>query len=118
MPYDLPDPDGEAEKGKERDLGGSVGKTGWGRDQLDRFAKSIKKASCSDVKPTVTLDGCYTAMEGGIAEQVAARGIGTTGFTGSCDFGYDVDKKTETKEYHGPEAKKGGTSEKKSFEPR
>jgi hypothetical protein len=34
------------------------------------------------------LDGCYTAMDGGVAEQLAKTGLNTGGFTGSCDFGY------------------------------
>ena len=116
MPYDLPKSGTGApiESGKENRLGGSVGKTAWGKEQLDAFTKSIKKASCTK-QPSVTLDGCWTAAEGGIAEQLSERGVATSGFTGSCDFGYSEDEKTHKKEYHGPEPKKDTDSEEKSF---
>jgi len=120
MPYDLPKADElpERDKGMARELGGPAGKTGWGGDRLDEFAKAVKKLFCPDLKPAVSFDGCYTAKEGGIAEQVAARGIGTTGYTGSCDFGYLENETTREKKWPGPRPKEGTSSQKKSYPPK
>jgi len=120
MPYDLPKADElpERDKGMARELGGPAGKTGWGGDRLDEFAKAVKKLFCPDLKPVVSFDGCYTAKEGGIAEQVAARGIGTTGYTGSCDFGYLENETTREKKWPGPRPKEGTSSQKKSYPPK
>lgn len=116
MPYELPKADDLPESERAamgRELGGPAGKTGWGRDRLDEFVKTVKKVFCPNQKPAVSFDGCYTALEGGIAEQVAARGVGTSGYTGTCDFGYSEDK--GKKEWHVPQPKEGTTSEEKKF---
>ena len=113
IPYDLPNPNADAPGGL-RQLGGPNGKSGWGRDRLADFVKLVKKAFCPDTKLAVTLDACYTAKEGGIAEQLADRGIATTGITGVCVFSY-LDEKTEKKTSVLPQPKKGGTSKEESF---
>jgi len=119
MPYDLPKSDEIPERDRSamvRQLGGPTAKTGWGRDRLAEFVKAVKTVSC-DQKPTVTFDGCYTGKDGGIAEQVAAQGVGTTGITGWCEFGMK-DQDTGKMIPLTPRPEAGGTSTAKPFDPK
>ena len=120
LPYELPKADelrGEDRTAKGHTLGGPTTKMGWGRDRLDEFVKQVKKISCPEQTPQIAFDGCYTALEGGIAEQVAEKGIASSGFTGFCIFVQYDEEKHETLAVT-PSPKQGTSSEKKSFEPK
>jgi hypothetical protein len=109
-------------KAKAKDPnGGPADPSQW----LEKFVSQIKDALCPDPEDNstrVVFDGCYTAKDGGINEQVGAgAGVKTAGYTGTCDFGY-IEKEDPGKPkevvYPGPRPKEGTSSQYKEFDPK
>jgi hypothetical protein len=106
-------------------LGGPKAKAADAKEWLDAFVAQIKDALCpqgDDNATRVVFDGCYTAKDGGINEQVGTgAGVKTAGYTGTCDFGYiEKEDPGKAKEvvYPGPRPKEGTSSEYKEFDPK
>jgi hypothetical protein len=98
LPYDLPDKKGELNKKDKEDqvehwIGGPPAKAGWAADRLDDLVKKLKERVCKG--GSVAFDACDAGKEGGIAEQIAGKGIPTSGFPGYCEMGPKVKEGNE-----------------------
>jgi hypothetical protein len=87
------------------------------QEHFGNFVKALKGALCKTGKPVVTFNICSGGVEGGIAEQVAAKGIATKGWDGYCEMGPVVDEDTKEKAWGPPRSNPDKPATLKSFEP-